>query len=180
MQADLQSGQNRGGGEGEGVEIKGAAHGDETEKEGDENFPESEVGQGKRAAGVGIGEEQGEEADEQNDPAAAENKRECEEGGQREGEKGAGHHPARGEESGRGDAGRAESPGGVGAFDVIDRVVEKVGRDLDEDGAGKDESGNQRIKRADRNGQSASGDHGNKRGTQGARAGGKDPRVHLQ
>ena len=54
------------------------------------------------------------------------------------------------------------------------------GRDLDEDGAGKDESGNQRIKRADRNGQSASGDHGNKRGTQGARAGGKDPRVHLQ
>ena len=180
MQSDLQTGQNRGHGKGEGVEIKGASHGDETEKENDENFTEPEVGQGKRAAGVGISEEQGEEADEENDPASAQDEGEGEEGCEGQGEKRAGDHPARGEESGRGDAGRAESPGGVGAFDVIDRVVEKVGRDLDEDGAGKDESGNQRIKRADRNGQSASGDHGNKRGTQGARSGGKDPRVHLQ
>ena len=101
-------------------------------------------------------------------------------GGEREGEKGAGHHLTRGEESGRGDADRAESPGGVCAFDVVDRVIEKVGRDLDEDGAGEDESGNQRIKRADRNGQSASGKHGDDRCTQGARSGGEDPRVHEE
>ena len=45
-------------------------------------------------------------------------------------------------------------------------------------GAGEDEGGNQRIKRADRNGQSASGEHRDDRGTQGARSGGEDPWVH--
>ena len=178
MEADLQSGEQRGGREYEGVEVIGAGDGEEAEEKDDEDFAESEVSEREGSAGVGVGEEQRENSEREDGPAAAEDERDGESGGEDETDDAAGQHGVGGEQPAARGADRAESVRGVGAFGVVDGVVEIVGGDLDKDGAGEDERGEERIEGVGGEGQSGAGDDGDRGGAERARAGGEDPWIH--
>ena len=127
-----------------GLDEDRAADGDEAEEEDDEAFAETAVGEGGGAAGVAVGEEEGDEADGDDGPAACGDDGEGEEDGDEGGDGAGGEHGARGDETCGGGAGGAESGAGVGTFAGVDGVVEVIGGDLDgeraeERGGGEEE-----------------------------------------
>jgi len=180
VEADLKAGEQRGGREPAGVEIKRAGHGDHAEEKNDKNFTKPEVGEGKRSAGVKVGAEQRGGADGEDDPAAGQKQRDGQQGGQGEADEAAGHHAAGGQKPRGGDAHRTEALGGVGAFRMVEGIVEVVGRDLDEDGAGEDQAREQNVEVASGRGEGRPDGHGNDCGPEGARAGGENPWAHAR